>query len=131
MRTASAADKRGPAETLTHERNNAAKTDASDFIWRDKAEPPLVAASVGKSGNCFIKSNVDFTAASGWLERLVRLHRAEASNRYKSLSLSVRFIKSFEGNWSSSTFRAVATPATGSFRGSKRSNWTRSEAWSQ
>ena len=23
-------------------------------------------------GNCFIKSNVDFTAASGWLQRLVR-----------------------------------------------------------
>jgi hypothetical protein len=27
---------------------------------------------VGIAGNCFIKSNVDFTAASSWLERLVR-----------------------------------------------------------
>ena len=49
-------------------------------------------------------------------------------DRYKSSSLRIRFINSFEGNWSSSTFRAIATPATGSFRGSNRPTWTRIEA---
>src|SRR5207244_2491368 len=46
---------------------------------RDGAEPPLVRASAANMRNCFIKSNLDFTAASGWLQRLVRrgawLHR--------------------------------------------------------
>jgi len=35
-------------------------------------EPPLAGANVPSIGNCFIKSNVDFTTASGWLQRLVR-----------------------------------------------------------
>jgi hypothetical protein len=39
---------------------------------RDGAEPPLAASSVANIENCFIKSNVDFTTASRWLERLVR-----------------------------------------------------------
>src|SRR5207249_12221392 len=39
---------------------------------RDEAEPPLAAASVANIENCFIKSNVDITTASGWLQRLVR-----------------------------------------------------------
>src|SRR5437870_7117181 len=39
---------------------------------RDGAEPPLAAASVANIENCFIKSNVDITTASGWLQRLVR-----------------------------------------------------------
>jgi hypothetical protein len=33
---------------------------------------PLAAASVANIENCFIKSNVDITTASGWLQRLVR-----------------------------------------------------------
>ena len=31
------------------------------------SEPPLAGASVANIENCFIKSNVDFTAANGWL----------------------------------------------------------------
>jgi hypothetical protein len=39
---------------------------------RDGAEPPLAAASVANIENCFIRSKLDFTAASGWLQQLVR-----------------------------------------------------------
>src|SRR5436190_6438890 len=37
---------------------------------RDGAEPPLAAASLANIENCFIKVNLDLTAASGWLQRL-------------------------------------------------------------
>ncbi len=47
---------------------------------------------------------------------------------YKFSSLRVRFIISFEGNSSSSTFRAISTPATGSFSESNSPTWTRIEA---
>jgi len=37
--------------------------DARSNAKRDGAEPPLAAASVANVENCFIKSDVDFTAA--------------------------------------------------------------------
>jgi hypothetical protein len=55
----------------------------------------------------------------------LRIAAVPGPGRYKPSSLRVRFINSFEGNSGSSTFRAVATPATGSFPGSNRPNWTR------
>jgi len=36
------------------------------------AEPPLAAASVLNTKNCFIKLNVRIATANGWLQRLVR-----------------------------------------------------------
>jgi hypothetical protein len=47
---------------------------------------------------------------------------------YKSSSPRIRFINSFEGNSSSSTFRMVSTSATGSFPADNRPNWTMTEA---
>jgi hypothetical protein len=39
-----------------------------------KTQPPLAEASVANIETGFIESTVDFTTASGWLERLVRCH---------------------------------------------------------
>jgi hypothetical protein len=41
--------------------------DWQQGAWFPKSEPS--AASVTNIENCFIRSNVDFTLASGWLER--------------------------------------------------------------
>jgi hypothetical protein len=38
----------------------------------NKISQPLAASSVANIENCFIKLNVNFTAASGWLQRMVR-----------------------------------------------------------
>ena len=38
--------------------------------------------------NCFIKSNVDFTAASGWLQRLVRPFEMQITRAHRRLAWS-------------------------------------------
>src|SRR5437773_2342300 len=56
---------------------------------RDGAEPPLAAASLANIENCFIKLNLDLTAASGWLQRLVRCFAHATARRLKSTSRCV------------------------------------------
>ena len=68
---------------------------------RDGAEPPLAAASVTSIENCFIKLDVDFKAASGWLQRMVRCAdmaklQTSAAGKFIRLMAATRKIYSVE-----------------------------------
>src|SRR5437773_861957 len=66
---------------------------------REKAQPPLVAPNGANIENCFTKSNLDFTADSGLLHRLVRRGGFRREIRLTEIAIGTECLKVLISCW--------------------------------